>query len=78
VTFTFRPLADHRALLNGDMALLPHEVNPFIAKLISEGLVFQAYHQHLIEMSPQLLCAHLVFRHGFQILTSCDFLIASS
>jgi hypothetical protein len=60
------------------MALLPHEVNPFIAKLISEGLVFQAYHQHLIEMSPQILCAHLVFRHGFQILTSCDFLIASS
>jgi hypothetical protein len=27
---------------------------------------------------PQILCAHLVFRHGFQILTSCDFLIASS
>jgi hypothetical protein len=41
----FQPLEDERALLNGDMALLPHEVNHFIAKLIDEGLVFQAYHQ---------------------------------
>lgn len=54
----FQPLGPDRALLNGDMALLADEVNPFIAKLISEGLVFQAYHQHLIEMNPQIWFVH--------------------
>ncbi len=54
----FQPLGADRALLNGDMALLEHEVNPFISKLLSEGLIFQAYHQHLIGMDPQIWFVH--------------------
>jgi hypothetical protein len=54
----FQPLRGGRALLNADMALLPQEVNPFIAKLLSVGLIFQAYHQHLIDMNPQVWFVH--------------------
>ena len=54
----FQPLGDNRALLNGDMALLEDEVNPFISKLLAEGLIFQAYHQHLIGMTPQIWFVH--------------------
>lgn len=54
----FQPLRSGRALLNGDMALLADEVNPFISKLLSEGLVLQAFHQHLIEMNPQIWFVH--------------------
>jgi hypothetical protein len=54
----FQPLRGGRALLNADLALLPQEVNPFISKLLSVGLVFQAYHQHLIDMNPQVWFVH--------------------
>ncbi len=54
----FQPLADGRALLNGDLALLPEEVNPFVSALLEHQLVFQAYHQHVIEMSPQIWFNH--------------------
>ena len=54
----FQPLRGERALLNGDMALLEDEVNPFISKLLSVGLLVQAYHQHLIGMSPQIWFVH--------------------
>jgi hypothetical protein len=54
----FQAVDGHQALLNGDMALLPEEVNPFIAAVLQQGLVFQAFHQHLIEMSPQVWFVH--------------------
>jgi hypothetical protein len=55
----FQPIGDTdtNAFLNGDMALLESEVNPFIAMLIDRGLVFQAYHQHM-PTSPQLWFVH--------------------
>ncbi len=53
----FQPIAQG-ALLNGDMALKDTEVNPFIAVLSLKGLVFQAYHQHMIMMTPQIWFVH--------------------
>jgi hypothetical protein len=54
----FQNVGGGKALLNGDLALLPEEANPFIAALIQQGLVFQAFHQHLIEMNPQIWFVH--------------------
>jgi len=54
----FQPLGGGRALLNGDMALLPEETDAFIAALLEHGLVFQAFHQHLTEMQPQVWFIH--------------------
>jgi hypothetical protein len=54
----FQPLGHSKALLNGDLALLPEETNPFIAALLQQGLTFQAFHQHLIEMNPQVWFVH--------------------
>jgi hypothetical protein len=53
----FQPVGTTGALLNGDMALLESEVNPFIAVLIERGLVFQAFHQHM-PSSPQIWFVH--------------------
>lgn len=57
-TLTFEPLGDHLAFFNGDLALLPQEVNPFIDAIIANGLTFQALHQHYIEMNPQIWFIH--------------------
>jgi hypothetical protein len=54
----FQPLDNGQALLNGDMALLPEEVNPFITALLKHKLIFQAYHQHLIELTPPVWFVH--------------------
>jgi hypothetical protein len=54
----FQSLGEGKALLNGDLALLPEETNPFIAALLANGLIFQAFHQHLIEMTPQVWFVH--------------------
>jgi Domain of Unknown Function (DUF1259) len=40
------------------MALRPDEVNPFIAALLTNGLVFQAFHQHLIMLTPPVWFVH--------------------
>lgn len=61
----FQSLGGDRAFLNGDMALKENEVNPFIAVLLTKGLVWQAYHQHLPMVgnlsdtfSPQIWFVH--------------------
>lgn len=53
----FQPLDNGKALLNGDLALLEDEVNPFISALLERHLVFQAFHQHL-PTSPQIWFVH--------------------
>jgi hypothetical protein len=57
-TLTFEPLGDHLAFFNGDLPLLPQETQPFIDALIGNGLTFQAFHQHFIEMNPQIWFIH--------------------
>ena len=51
-------LPKHKAILNGDMALLPDEVNPFIRSLLANGLTVQAFHQHFPMMQPQIWYVH--------------------
>jgi hypothetical protein len=57
-TLTFQPLGDDYAFFNGDLALKPQECNPFIDAIIANGLVFQAFHQHYIETSPNVWFIH--------------------
>jgi hypothetical protein len=54
----FQPLAHGRALLNGDLALKPNELQPFIDALLGHNLVFQAFHQHLPDLDPQVWFMH--------------------
>jgi hypothetical protein len=58
-TLTFQPLEHGRAFFNGDLALKATETNPVIDAIIAHGLVFQAFHQHYDQMSPQIWFIHL-------------------
>jgi Domain of Unknown Function (DUF1259) len=57
-TLTFEPLGNDLAFFNGDLPLKPEETNGFIDALIANGLTFQAFHQHYIEMRPQVWFIH--------------------
>jgi hypothetical protein len=57
-TLTFEPLGDDLAFFNGDLPLKPQETDAFIDALIANGLTFQAFHQHYVEMSPQIWFIH--------------------
>ncbi|MGB9183793.1 MAG: DUF1259 domain-containing protein, partial [Solirubrobacteraceae bacterium] len=55
---TFQPLGDNLAFFNGDLPLKPKETQPFIDAISSNHLVLQAFHQHYIEMSPNVWFIH--------------------
>jgi hypothetical protein len=57
-TLTFQPLGRNRAFFNGDLALRPEETNPVIDAIVANGLIFQAFHQHYIEMNPNVWFIH--------------------
>ncbi len=57
-TLTFQPLGSGNAFFNGDIALKPEEANPVIDAIIANGLIFQAFHQHYIEMMPNVWFIH--------------------
>ncbi|HEX4490722.1 MAG TPA: DUF1259 domain-containing protein [Acidimicrobiia bacterium] len=57
-TFFFQSLGHGRAIMNGDTALLSHELNPFIDALLAHGLVFQAEHQHYFDLDPMVWFIH--------------------
>jgi hypothetical protein len=57
-TAYFQALGDGRAILNGDFALLDKETNPFIDALLDNGLIFQAFHQHYYDLTPQIWHIH--------------------
>jgi hypothetical protein len=57
-TLTFQPLGNGQAFFNGDLPLKPRETNPFIDAILDNGLVFQAFHQHYIEMDPPVWYIH--------------------
>ena len=50
--------ADDKVYLNGDLALKPTETNAFIDALISHGLYFQAFHQHMYDFDPIVWFMH--------------------
>jgi hypothetical protein len=54
----FQPLSNGQAFLNADIPLLESEVNPFITALIKNGLVWQAFHQHLPMDPTQIWFVH--------------------
>jgi hypothetical protein len=57
--FHFQPLQAGRAILNGEISILGREANPVIDRILANGLVFQAFHQHFFDLSPQLFHIHL-------------------
>jgi hypothetical protein len=57
-TLTFQPLGYGRAFFNGDIALKPEETNPVIDAIVANGLIFQAFHQHYIETTPNVWFIH--------------------
>jgi hypothetical protein len=58
-TFYFQKLSEDTVIMNGDMALKPQEINPFIDQLLAHGLVFQAFHQHLYDFDPMVWFIHM-------------------
>lgn len=53
----FQPLEGGKAFLNADQPLKEQELQPFIFTLLQNGLIFQAFHQHL-PMHPQVWFVH--------------------
>lgn len=58
--FAFQAIDNGNAIVNGELSLLGKEANPVIDQLLKHGLVFQAFHQHFFDLSPQLF--HIHFR----------------
>jgi hypothetical protein len=58
-TFAFQSLSKGQVMVNGELTLLPEETNPVIDAILSNNLVFQAFHMHYIEESPQTWHIHL-------------------
>lgn len=54
----FQRVSGGKLLLNGDMALKPSELNPFIKELIRNGITFQAEHQHFYDFDPMVWYVH--------------------
>lgn len=54
----FQSLGRHQAILNGDLALRPDEIQRVIDTLIAHHLVFQAEHQHLYDLHPMVWFVH--------------------
>jgi hypothetical protein len=55
---TFQPLSDNMAFFNGDLALKPSEIDPFIDAILANDLIFQAEHQHLYDFNPMVWFIH--------------------
>ncbi len=58
--FYFQPIGNGKAILNAEMTMLPHELNPVIDKIFAGGLFFMAEHQHFFDEDPQTF--HIHFR----------------
>jgi hypothetical protein len=58
--FHFQALQSGRAIFNGEISILGREANPVIDRILANGLVFQAFHQHFFDLSPQVF--HIHFR----------------
>lgn len=55
----FQAIGGGRAIFNGELSLLDRETNPVIDRILSNGLVFQSFHQHFFDLKPQLWHIHL-------------------
>lgn len=48
----------HQAIFNGDVALRPSETQRVIDAIEKQGLVFQAFHQHLYDLTLMVWFIH--------------------
>jgi Domain of Unknown Function (DUF1259) len=66
-------------VMNGDLALKPDELGPAIDALVSHGLVWQAEHQHLVDLTPMVWFIHLR-GHGpaRQVAQGCAAVLAAT
>jgi hypothetical protein len=55
---TFQPLGDGLAFFNADLPLKAEETDGFIDAIGANGMVFQAFHMHYTEQSPQTWFIH--------------------
>jgi hypothetical protein len=58
----FQPMGE-QAMVMGDLVLTEPEINPVMAKLLSEGIQITAVHNHLLRASPATFYMH-VEGHG--------------
>jgi hypothetical protein len=56
---SFQPLGGRTAFFNGDLALKAEEIDPVIDAILGNGLVFQAFHQHFYDLTPEVWFIHL-------------------
>jgi hypothetical protein len=54
----FQPTGSGKAVIAGDMVLIPSEVNPVIEALRSAGIEVTALHSHMLSEEPRLLFMH--------------------
>jgi hypothetical protein len=54
----FQSLGSHKAIVNGDFSLRPTETQRVIDGIEKQGLVFQAFHQHLYDLNPMVWFIH--------------------
>jgi hypothetical protein len=57
-SLNFQPVGHHQAFFNGDIALKPSEINNAIDAITSNGLTFQAEHQHMYDFNPMVWFIH--------------------
>lgn len=57
--FQLQMLNDNQAMFNGELAVLPHEADAVVDRILAEGLVFQAFHQHFVSLEPQIFHIHV-------------------
>lgn len=54
----FQMLTESVGALNADVCVLPKESTAVIEQIVSNGLVFQAFHQHFFGLSPMVFFIH--------------------
>jgi uncharacterized protein DUF1259 len=57
-SLNFQPIGREEAFFNGDLALKPSEVDPFIDAILRNGQFFQAEHQHFYDFEPPVWFIH--------------------
>jgi hypothetical protein len=54
----FQPVGAGRAFLNGDVPVLPQNIDKVVDTIVNDGLVFQAEHQHMYDFEPMVWFIH--------------------
>ena len=48
----------NRTIIMGDLVLLDQEINPVISKMITNGVIITALHNHLVGETPDIMYLH--------------------